>query len=526
MNSATDTLKKSIKLGGEVETLKKSFEAMAKDVGASGLTLEKLREATKGTVSDVDLLTAANQALALGLPTDNLDQLFESAMKLGHAMGIDTKAAVESLTTGIGRQSKQILDNLGVVFQANDAYEWYAQKIGVAADQLTEAQKKQAWMAYAIEQVTERAKALGDNISETQLRQEQWNATITNMTTSLGKFLQPLSGISPVMDEIMQAGGPLIGTMLPDLIKNIGNMGGAAKGAMGILGKMASFMTTGPWGLAIAGAIGAGALLYTAWTEDWGGIRTFVTEKVLPAISDAISGFVDTAKNVWDRFCDFLSAIKEVVLDPLVGWFTEGFQKLTDIFTGFKDFVTGWIDKIREALKPITDFFGGLINSVQDALSDWTETHQDMLNNAEELEQQLVGGSVWTDMLKEMKKQTKSYLSQIDKLWYRGMKSIGKSAIKGINVSLRTVRVALAAPTPTLSAGAARAAPSVTTTIGPINAPLVNVEGSMDLQTAEVVTQLVKESLETVVIEPSSAGAPTKRIRVPTISTTRMTLLR
>jgi len=47
------------------------------------------------------------------------------------------------------------------------------------------------------------------------------------------------------------------------------------------------------------------------------------------------------------------------------------------------------------------------------------------------------------------------------------------------------------------------------------NAPLVNVEGSADKRTAEYAARLVVEKLKTVLIEPTSQSAPTKRIYIP-----------
>ncbi|MEM3646565.1 MAG: hypothetical protein QW334_00270 [Thermofilum sp.] len=59
---------------------------------------------------------------------------------------------------------------------------------------------------------------------------------------------------------------------------------------------------------------------------------------------------------------------------------------------------------------------------------------------------------------------------------------------------------------------AARAA-APTTTVS-INAPLVNIEGSADEKTAMKAAEIVKTSLKTTIIEPTSSEAPTKSIRM------------
>ena len=206
VRGAVDFVGSGVEMSAKLESLKASFERLVRASGATNLSLESLRKATRGTVSDVELLQAANQALMLGLPADQLNELFEAAMKLGHAMGIDMKTAVESLATGIGRQSKLILDNLGVTFQASDAYEWYAKQLGVTANQLTENQKRLAWQKYAMMMVTEKAKELGDVISESQLKLEQYRASVENSKAATGGFMQSIVQLGM---SIKQALGPL-----------------------------------------------------------------------------------------------------------------------------------------------------------------------------------------------------------------------------------------------------------------------------------------------------------------------------
>lgn len=77
-----------------VNGLMRSFEALKNGVD---VTLEDLREATQHTVSNAALLEQANLALMLGLPTDNLANLFECAFQLGLAVGITPQRAIEAL---------------------------------------------------------------------------------------------------------------------------------------------------------------------------------------------------------------------------------------------------------------------------------------------------------------------------------------------------------------------------------------------------------------------------------------------
>jgi len=230
----------SLRLGAQITSLNSAFESMVASTGGTTLSLERLRSATRNTVADVDLLRAANQAMALGLPTDSIDELFAAAMKLGRAMGIDTLSAVNSLATGIGRQSKLILDNLGVTFQASDAYEWYAAKIGVSSSALDENQKKLAWQEFAIEQVTERAAELGDIQDDAITSQEQWNASITNFLTSVGNVLAPLGAFRGAIEAVLPIITTVAATVIPQWISAHGGLLNSLRSVYGSIQQLPS----------------------------------------------------------------------------------------------------------------------------------------------------------------------------------------------------------------------------------------------------------------------------------------------
>lgn len=126
----------------------------------SKTTLEQLRKATQNTISDATLLENANLGVMLGLPADELPALFESAYRLGLAMGTDVNYAIDSLCRGIGRRSRLILDNIGIAFKAQEAYEWFANEHNIERKMLTETERTEAWQKYAIKLIKEKVRAL------------------------------------------------------------------------------------------------------------------------------------------------------------------------------------------------------------------------------------------------------------------------------------------------------------------------------------------------------------------------------
>ena len=88
-------------------------EAAFKKIDNGGL-LKNLRAATKGTVSDLELMQNAVKAENLGLPVEQLGTYFEFARRTAKATGESVDFLVQSIVTGIGRKSPLILDNLGI----------------------------------------------------------------------------------------------------------------------------------------------------------------------------------------------------------------------------------------------------------------------------------------------------------------------------------------------------------------------------------------------------------------------------
>ncbi len=137
--------------------LKKAFDNMT---AGTDLTIQKLRQATDDKIDDASIYKSTNLALELDFDSDILPELFEAAMTLGYSLGITAQKSIESLVIGIARKSRLVLDNIGVVFLAEDAYKWYRTKHEIDKATLTESQRHEAWKGYAIKSVIETATRL------------------------------------------------------------------------------------------------------------------------------------------------------------------------------------------------------------------------------------------------------------------------------------------------------------------------------------------------------------------------------
>jgi hypothetical protein len=99
------------RLAGNAEGIERAFERAFPN---SVTLLNELREATHGTVNDMELMQRTLQATNLGVAVKELPTLFEFAAVRAQQTGESVDYLVDSIVRGIGRKSPLILDNLGL----------------------------------------------------------------------------------------------------------------------------------------------------------------------------------------------------------------------------------------------------------------------------------------------------------------------------------------------------------------------------------------------------------------------------
>jgi hypothetical protein len=180
------------KLSGEAEAVRGAFERLANHAEL----MEKLKQATHGTVSELDLMKRTVMAANFDISLEALPRLLEFATLRAQQTGQSVDYLVDSIVTGIGRKSKLILDNLGI-----------------SAVQLTEALGGASTNASSIGEV---ADAVG-RIAEANLKNmakfsenaaskaEQLNASWVNFKVTLGDFINTSGLLSGGIDLISKS---------------------------------------------------------------------------------------------------------------------------------------------------------------------------------------------------------------------------------------------------------------------------------------------------------------------------------
>ena len=224
--------KKAFDLGKEGAAIKQtgdSFGFLLTKVGASTDLLNELRAASKGTISDMDLMSSTSTLLAgaqgelaqkLATSTPKLLEIAKAAQKLNPALG-NTTFLYNSLATGVKRASPMILDNLGLTIRIGAANEAYAKALGKTVEQLTADEQKQALLnetlragAVLIEQAGGTTDSATDSYAELA-------ATTSNLTDMLKVLVH--DGVEPLVSVLAETAGVVLDnvTALAELDKAV-----------------------------------------------------------------------------------------------------------------------------------------------------------------------------------------------------------------------------------------------------------------------------------------------------------------
>lgn len=248
--------------------------------------LDKLREATHGTVNDVELMKAAVQAKDFRLPLDQLGKYLEFAQLKAQQTGQSVDYMTSSIITGLGRKSPMILDNLGI-----------------SAAQIKEEMAKGGDMATAVGRIIEQQLAAqGEHYEDAAEREKRAITEVQNAQKELGDEMLPLAEKGSSMWQMIQVAALKFFTYLVKAFKQ-----GVAK-----------FVD-----------------LYNASITVRGGISLLTTSfKVLWASIKFVFGFTTTAMKTFGKQIMSLGKMVDGVFTIFTGNVDEGLSKIKNGFTG------------------------------------------------------------------------------------------------------------------------------------------------------------------------------------------------
>ncbi|MBF1456670.1 MAG: 2-oxoacid:ferredoxin oxidoreductase subunit delta [Prevotella nigrescens] len=138
--------------------------------------LQTLRKATKNTVDDIELMKAAIKARDFGIPLEDLGKYLSFAQLKAQQLDVSVQQMTDDIVTGLGRQSPQILDNLGL-----------------SAAEIKEQTKETGDFMKGVATIVEKnLAAAGETYISAADRAAQKTAELHNRQLELGQALLPL----------------------------------------------------------------------------------------------------------------------------------------------------------------------------------------------------------------------------------------------------------------------------------------------------------------------------------------------
>ena len=211
-----DMVKQGVELARQGEGIRNAFERLGR-----GDLLDGLRQATHGTVTDLELMKAAVKFNDFKLPLDELGTMLAFAQQKAKDTGQSVDYMVDSIVTGLGRKSLMILDNLGL-----------------SASEVKERMAETGDMTKAVGAIIrEQMAKAGDYVETAADRATKANVELTNAMTSLGNTLQPLTDASNSLWNSIKVGAlEALNTAVKPLIQALAEAGALGSGARATAG--------------------------------------------------------------------------------------------------------------------------------------------------------------------------------------------------------------------------------------------------------------------------------------------------
>jgi hypothetical protein len=187
------------RLSGNVEGVERAFKRAFPN---SVALLNRLRTATRGAITDFELMQRTLQATNLGVSVERLPELLEFAAIRSQQTGVSMDYLVQSIVDGIGRKSIRILDNLGIsATRLRDHFK------GVALESLTVAQVTEG-VAAVIKEETDK---MGGYVETAATKVDQLTVAWNRLYTQIAKGSEGVTaGVTSFLTQTVEGFRKLI----------------------------------------------------------------------------------------------------------------------------------------------------------------------------------------------------------------------------------------------------------------------------------------------------------------------------
>ena len=372
----------------DMEPVKNAFENLTETVWESSETmLKSLKSASKGAVSEYNLMLSANRALKLWVTqnTDDMTDLMKIARLYGQQMGQDVTQSFNDIVTWLGRWSPMILDNLWIIIDSEKAYEDYAKTLWKTSKDLTKAEKTQALVNATL---VEWRKALDEFWEPAQTMAERFAELKNSFSDTAAKIWEALL---PVVQKLLEMIQPIINKISdwiaanPELASKILLVTTAITGLIFVISSLSSVIPAITSAISFIASpiwivIAAITALWVAYATNFWGFRDFVNETwqlIEPVLIELKDAFIECFGEIWESIKEVYKEL-EPILIPIRNIFKEA-VKYTLLFV--VEVVKSSFNAITDTVRWVTKIFNEVIDFFRNVFSwNWQWALENLKN--------------------------------------------------------------------------------------------------------------------------------------------------
>ena len=174
----------------QAEQIIRGTKLLALEIGQNGsVILENVQKITQSQLTLAESAQNINIALSAGFNTSQIEQLSEVSLKASRALGRNLTDAFQRVVRGASKLEPELLDELGIFTRIDPAVEAYAAKLNIAANSLTNYEKRQAFVNAVIEEGQKKFTAIDTTVNSSQKTFEQLRVTLTELALEFGQLV-------------------------------------------------------------------------------------------------------------------------------------------------------------------------------------------------------------------------------------------------------------------------------------------------------------------------------------------------
>ena len=200
----------ALQRAAQVEQLTQGLGALGR---ASGLAMNTLStglvEATGHALSLEEAMRSTALITSAGLDPSSIQRFGEVARNASVALGRDTADSLARLTRGITKLEPELLDELGIMVRIDEATQSYATSLGKSASDLSQFEKRQAFLNATLEQGEKKFGAIGGEVDTNPY--DKLAATFLNLSKVILGLIN--TAISPLVAFLAASPTALFGVL-------------------------------------------------------------------------------------------------------------------------------------------------------------------------------------------------------------------------------------------------------------------------------------------------------------------------